>query len=53
MTSQPATQSAVAPVNIKVVESESLLDHIGEVYQAVAERAYELFESRGREQERR
>ena len=49
MTSQSAPQSAVAPVNIRVVERESLLDLVREVYQAIAGRAYELFERRGSE----
>lgn len=49
MTSKPATQQTVAPINIKVVDGEGLLDRMKEVYQSVAARAYDLFEGRGRE----
>jgi HSP20 family protein len=49
MATKLAAQSAAAPVNVKAVESENLLDRIREVYESVARRAYEFFESRGRE----
>ena len=46
MTSKPAKQEAVEPVNIKIVDGESFLDRMKEIYQSVAERAFALFEGR-------
>lgn len=46
MTSKPAKQEAVEPVNIKIVDGESFLDRVKGIYQSVAERAYALFEDR-------
>src|SRR6185503_3676807 len=51
MSNQPATktQSATMPVKINIVGDETLFDRAKELYQAISRRAYELFESRGRE----
>lgn len=46
MTSKPAKQEAVEPVKIKIVDGESFLDRMKEIYQSVAGRAYALFEGR-------
>ena len=49
MTSKPAKQETVEPVDIKVTDGESILDRMNKLYQSVAERAYALFEGRDRE----
>lgn len=51
MSSKPATeiQSGAVPVKVDVGETESLFDRAKEIYNAVAQRAYELFEGRNRE----
>jgi HSP20 family molecular chaperone IbpA len=51
MSTQPVLEAktSAVPVKINAVESETLLDRAKEIYEAVARRAYELFDVRGRQ----
>jgi HSP20 family protein len=51
MTSQPApeAQKSTVPVKINAVGIETLLDRAKEIYEVIAQRAYELFDGRGRQ----
>ena len=51
MSTQPAPEpkTSAVPVKINVAEVETLFDQVKEIYEAVARRAYELFDGRGRQ----
>ena len=43
------SSAATKPTTPQIVEPESVLDRMRELYQSIADRAHELFEARGRE----
>ncbi len=45
----PRPQSSNQPSRLKLMESDPLFQRVGEIYDALARRAYELFDGRGRQ----
>jgi HSP20 family protein len=51
MSTQPAREvkTSTVPVKINTVGTETLIDRAREIYEAIARRAYQMFDGRGRE----